>query len=235
MGTKTGTNLIDTVARMLFDVNNVKWGREEMLLYVNNGVREIVSVLPEASATTTTMQLAAGCRQTIPAGSWMLLDVIRNMGTTGTDPGRAIQRVDMLVFDESNPAWQSDTASTTTTVYMYNARERGSFYVYPQPDNLDLHYIELIHSVYPTEQAEGSAIIIDDVYAPMLINYMLWRAHSKQANYADPNKAAQYFTLFSNAIQANGTSIAKLVSEQGRMELPTTQGQGSAVVPPVTN
>ena len=225
MGTITGTALIDKAANLLFDTNNIRWSRAELLRYVNDGQRAFVSVMPEASATVSVEALTAGTRQTIPSGAWMLLDIVRNMGTDGTTPGRAMRKIDMTVLDESNPDWQSDANNAEARVYMYNTRERNGYYVYPQSPGTN--YLEIITSTYPTEQAEGSAIIIDDVYAPALLDYVLWRAYTKQADYADVNKANMHFSSFQSVLVANGVSIATLATEMGMRNLQQLDGQSS--------
>lgn len=225
MGTITGTALIDKVATLLYDNNNVRWSRAELLKYVNDGQRQLVAVLPEVTSTVAVAALTSGTRQSIPSGGWMLLDVTRNMGTDGVSPGRAVRRVDMTVLDESNPDWQADTATAEAKTFMYNARDRAAYYVHPPSDGTN--YLEVVYSVYPTEQAEGDAILIDDVYAPALQDYILWRAYTKAADYADPMKAEQHLTSFQTVLSANGVSIAKLATEMGMRNIQPLQGQGS--------
>jgi len=184
MGTILASAVINKCATLLFDSNNVKWSRAELLGWVNDGQRSIVSMIPEASATMTVLQLVVGARQTIPNDGYILLDIVRNMGSGGATPGRAIARVDRSTLDESNPLWQSDAATATQTVYMYNLRDRKSFYVYPPCTGANR--AEIIYSKLPTDLAEGGAIGIDDIYQPALLDYVLARAFSKQSQYADP-------------------------------------------------
>lgn len=225
MGTITGTALIDRCATILMDTNNVKWSRAEMILYVNDGQRSIISLLPETSAVVDTDILVAGTRQTIPATSWMLLDVIRNMGTDGSTPGRSVQRVDMVVFDESTPDWQAAASDAEVTVYMYNARDRSAFYVYPQSPATN--YLEIITSASHSDAVEATAITIDDVYVSILTDYMLWRANSKSGSLGNAEQAAQYYQLYASALVANGATMAKLVGEQGNVQSMPAQGQGA--------
>lgn len=233
MGTITGTALINQAATVLFDTNNIKWSRDELIKYVNDGQRALVSILPETSSTVSVETLVAGTRQSLPAAAWLLLDITRNMGGDGNTPGRAVKRVDMAILDESNPDWQTATATAAASVYMYNERDRENYYVYPP--NLGSNDVELIYSIYPTEQVEAAAIVINDVYAPALLDYILWRAYSKESEFGNPTKADQHFSLFTAMLSANGASVSKLAAEQGNLTFKPPQGQGSQVIPPVSN
>ena len=225
MGTITGTALINTVATLLYDTNNVRWSRAELQGYVNDGQRAMVSVLPSVTSGVSVVALVAGTRQALPADGWMMLEVTRNMGTDGSTPGRAVRRADMTVLDESNPDWQTDTPDAEAKSYMYNARDRASFYVHPP--STGTNYVEVIYSIYPTEQAEAAAIIVDDVYGPALQDYIMWRAYSKSADYANGAQAEQHLVSFQTFLSGNGVSVAKLSGEMGMRNYEPNQGQGA--------
>lgn len=225
MGSIVVSAVIDKAATVLFDVNNVKWGRSELLKWFNDAQRALVSLVPEASAVTANLQLTSGARQSLPSGANQLLEVVRNMGTNGSTAGRMVKRVDRAVFDETNPTWYSDSSNVVTTMYMYNLRDRSKFYVYPPSPGTN--YLEIIYSATPTELAENATITVDDIWVPALLDYMLWRAHSKDANFADANKAQTYFQSYSMYVKGQAADAAKLASEMGQVATVTSQGQGS--------
>ncbi len=225
MGTITSTTVLDKAAILLFDTNNVKWARSELLGYLNDGQRAIVAVIPEANSVTQNLTLVAGSRQTLPTGANMLLEITRNMGATGTTPGRMLKLVDRAVLNESNPAWQSDPTATTTTLYMYNLRDRYAFYVYPQATAGQM--LEAVLSMIPTDIVEPAVISISDIFQPALLDYILWRAYSKDAPYASANKAAPYFQSFTMFLQANAADSSKIAQSMGQLMPPTPQQQGS--------
>lgn len=224
MGTILVSTVINKAATMLYDANNVKWGRSELLQWFNDAQRSLVSLVPETSATTTNIQLVAGVRQTIPAAAWILLEATRNMGN-GSTSGRLIKRVDRAMFDETNPTWASDAANAVTTMYMYNLRDRTTFYVYPAATGAT--YIEIVYSVNPTELTEAGTILVADIYVPALLDYIMWRAHSKDAPYASAEKAQAYMQSYTMTIRAISTDTGKLAAEMGQLAGPTTQGQGT--------
>ena len=227
MGTILGSAIINKAATLLFDANNVKWARSELLSWVNDAQRAIVSMIPEANSTLLVHQLVAGVRQPLPAGTWMLLDVVRNMGTAGTTPGRAIQRVDRVTLDESNPSWQSATSAAEATVYMYSLRDRGAFLIYPP--STGSNRVELFYSKHPVDIAEASAIGVEDIYVPAIVDYVLARAFSKETQYGNPSKAAQYNQSFTLFVMANARDAASLAAAMGALGMNVAPTLGVAV------
>lgn len=232
MGSILASAIINKAATLLFDANNVKWARTELLGWLNDAQRSIVSMIPEANSTQTVLQMVSGSRQALPSGSWMLLDVVRNMGSAGTTPGRAIARVDRTTLDESNPTWQSDTATASVSVYIYSMRDRMNFYVYP-PSN-GSNRVEIIYSKLPTDVAEGSAIEIQDIYQPAIMDYMLSRAFSKESPYANPQKALQYHQSFMMFVMSNARDAASLAAAMGALgwNIQQTMGVAAGGTPP---
>jgi len=229
MATITGTTIINKAATILFDVNNVKWSRLELLGWLNDAQRAVVAMRPEAASTRATMQMVAGPRQNVPTAGWMLLDVICNMGTNGLVRGTAVKRVDGRIFDETNPSWQDATPVTAVTTAMYNVRDQTAFDVYPPSDGTG--YLEVLYSLDPVDLAvEGSVIGVMDMYSPAMLDYMMFRAKSKSAPYNGPDAAQQaqsYFQSFVMFVTGDATVIGRLASGMGALLNAGPQLQGS--------
>jgi hypothetical protein len=208
MGTVTAKAIIDKATVQLIDLTNVRWTRSELLAWLNDGLRQIVSIQPNATSTTASVKLVAGTRQTIPTGGWLLLQIYRNMGTTGTTPGRAIRIVSRELLDNFNPNWHTDTQKAEVRNYIYDIQDQLAFYVYPP--NTGTQYVELNYSVQPADlTAETQVIPIFDIYQSALVDYILYRACSKDAEYAPGLALAQgYLSTFVAAIQGkSGTEM----------------------------
>lgn len=187
-----------------FELNDpspgVRWPQATTLLsYLNDAQRAVALVRPDASANTAATKLAAGTLQALPAGGLRLLDVTRNMGSSGSAPGAAIRLVDRKAFDLYNSNWQSGATGTTVVAVFYDHKRNPlSYYVTPPvPAGPDV-YIELCVSKSPTNVASiSTAISVSDVYAPAMIAWMLYRAYSvntqSQASFA---RAAKNFETF---------------------------------------
>lgn len=206
MGTVTAKTIIDKATIQLIDLTNIRWTRAELLGWLNDGMRQIVTIQPSASSTTVSKQLVAGTRQTIPTDGWLLLSIYRNMGTTGTTPGRAIRIISREILDSFNPSWHTATATAEVRNYIYTDQDQTAFYVYPP--NTGTQYIEVNYSVQPADlTVESQAIPIFDVFQTALLDYILYRACSKDAEYAPGIALAQqYSAAFVAAIQGKNVS-----------------------------
>jgi len=201
MGTVTAQTIINKAAIQLTDIANVRWTRAELLSWLNDGMRQIVTMQPSASSTTVSKLLTAGTRQTLPSDGWLLLQIYRNMGTTGSAPGRAIRIVSREVLDGFIPNWHSEIPKAEVKNYIYDTQDQLAFYVYPP--NTGTQYIEVNYSAQPVNLTTESQVIpLFDVFQSALVDYILYRACSKDAEYAPGLQLAQgYMSTFYSAIQ----------------------------------
>ncbi len=206
MGTILASELIDRAATLLFDTNNVQWSRLELLGYLNAGQRAIAIVSPTSTSLIAAVQLTAGARQRIPADGWMLLDVIRNMGTTGTVAGNAVRVISRRLLAAFQPAWLAATPSAVVSNYIFDLQDQTSFFVYP-PSN-GTNYLEINYSQAPSDLAtETLAIGVSNALDDVLVNYMMFLACSKVVPYAPgPQIAAAYLGAFNQALGAKATA-----------------------------
>ena len=122
------------------------------------------------------------------------------MGTSGTTPGRAIRIVSRELLDNFNPNWHTATAAAEVRNYIYDTQDQTAFYVYPP--NTGTQYVELNYSAQPTNlTSESDVISIFDIYQSSLVDYILYRACSKDAEYAPGLQLAQgYLATFVAAV-----------------------------------
>lgn len=225
MGTITAQTIINKAAIQLTDIANIRWTRAELLSWLGDGMRQIVTIQPSASSTTSVIKLSAGTRQFIPADGWLLLSVYRNMGTTGSTPGRAIRIISREILDGFNPNWNSDTPKAEVRNYIYTNQDQLAFYVYPP--NTGTQYVEINYSAQPADlTSESSVIPIFDVFQTALLDYILYRACSKDAEYAPGLQLAQgYLATFTAAVQVKTQSEESNDPSQGlNPRNPATRG-----------
>lgn len=131
----------------------------------------------------------------------MLIDVPRNMGSDGATPGAAIRVVSREILDAQHPEWHYEAnAGGTVQHFMFDVRDPKHYYIYPKAPATAL-YVEIIYSATPTDCSAGGVIQIDDVYANALLDYVLYRAYSKDAEYAqNANLAIAHYQAFVNAM-----------------------------------
>lgn len=203
MATITGQSLVTKAQTLLQDTTSVRWPRDELLGYLNDGQRDIVIVRPEASVTNASKALVAGStKQTLPADAVVLIDVVRNMGAAGTTPGRVIRIVSREILDAQYPDWHS-AINTTGDIrhFTFDPRDPKTFYVYPKAPATE-HHVEIAYASVPaTVNDSGGTIGVDDIYANALVDYMLYRAYSKDAEYAQNSQlAVAYYTAFATTL-----------------------------------
>ena len=195
MGTITAQSIIDKAEATLNDDTNVRWTAVELLGHLNDGQRELVAFKPDANSVNAVLPLVRGTRQSLPGNGVQLLKVIRNMGVSGTSPGRAITPASMETLDRTRPDWHIDPDNSAVQHYLFDPRDPKIFYVTPpQPDTPG--NVEIVYSASPADVGLSDAISIDDIYATALYYFILARAHSKETPGADVGKAAEYYNLF---------------------------------------
>jgi hypothetical protein len=206
MATVKVVDIIDRAQIILQDVTGTRWSKQELLKFFNDAQREVVLVRPDAKSVNTTFNCVAGSKQTIPAAALRLIDVVRNVG------GKSIRQIDRRVLDDQLPDWHNTPSAGTIVIehYIYNPLDPKTFYLYPKPTALA--QIELIYSSAPTTVTStggandltdiaSTVIDIDDVYANAILDYLLYRAYSKDADYAgNVTRAQAHFQSFQSSL-----------------------------------
>lgn len=230
-----GSAIVARAADVLQDQSNVRWPLTEQVRWVNSGQREIVLLRPDAKYLNASVALAIGTKQTLPAGGLKLLDVIRNMGVAGATPGNVIRPIAKEVLDAQMPDWHTQAnAGGIIKHFMFDVRFPLNYYVYPQVPASPVVQVEIAYSVAPTDLAtQADNIDLPDIYEGPLLNYLLFRCYSKDAEYAgDPNRAASYYQLFLAGLGLK-TKVDITVSPNNNMRAinPGLAADGSSNVP----
>jgi hypothetical protein len=205
MPTILGSAVLDRAGIILQDTTNIRWPTAELLGWLNDGQREIVLRKPDAYTKSEAIVLTASeTKQSIPAAGIQLIDVVRNMGTGGATPGRAITRTERYILDSQRPDWNTETGTSEVKHYMFDERNPKYFYVYP-PQGPAPGYVEAVYSSAPAELATAAATLtLDDVYSSALLDYVLYRAYSKDSDIAPnaPQRAVGHYEAFLKSLGA---------------------------------
>lgn len=201
MSTITAQSVVDKVQVILQDTTGVRWPDSELLDWLNDGQREIVLYKPNAFIKNLAVRMAVGTKQSLPADGVQLIDVVRNMGTNGTTPGRAVRITMREVLDSQLPDWHSETPSSVVKHYVYSLLDPKNFYVYPPQPAAGQGYLEIVYGASPTDTTLAGTITLDDIYQNVLVDYILYRAYSKDTEYAaDQNRAATHQNAYIAAL-----------------------------------
>jgi len=198
---------------ILNDTSGIRWPVANLIDWLNEGQKATVRLAPEANCVSAYVQLVEGPRQDLTAlcataGTRVpmrLIDVTRNVtDATGLPALRAIRIVNRRALDQYDPDWPSATAVSLVQHYMFDSRNPKEFFVYPPQPAVTPGYVEVVYSAEPTDLANGTeSIDLDDSYAAMLVDYVVHRALSADAEYgANPQRIAQHYNQFLAGVQS---------------------------------
>ena len=198
----TAQVIINEAEDILQDTSNDHWTEAEHLQAVNNGMKEICIIKPDAYVVTESVVLVAGVTQTLPTGGFQLMEITHNMGVSpGTTPGKVIRLIERKTLDNIDPNWRSATASAIVDYYCHDERIPLKFMVSPPQPSSGQGYVEMSCAKAPTEIVVGAVILIPDIYRGVLLDYLLYRAYSKDSDsLPSAQRAIAHYTAFQNAL-----------------------------------
>jgi hypothetical protein len=210
------TEIIKRVETILQD-SNLRWPRLELQSWLNEAYLNIILARPDANALTGTYTCTLGTRQNVTSvfpSALRLLDVTRNLAATSSK--RVIRQVDRHVLDDQRPAWHAETASVDIQHWTFDPRQPKEFFLYPPATvaaEVEVVYTAPVGAHALTENqldpagAEAAVILLDDIYAGPLVDWICYRAYSKDAEYGEnANRAAGHLAAFTNTIGAKTTT-----------------------------
>lgn len=215
MGTILASAIIDKAQIVMQDTAATRWADAECLGWLNHGQRAACALRPDINSKTVAQATAAGTKQALPSEATSLLDVVRNMGA-GSTAGAPIRRASREMMDAVLPTWHTETAAAAFKHYVYDARFPKLFYVYPPSTGTDAQ-VEVQYTLSPTDVAAvGNAISIDDIYEPVLLDYILYRACQKDAEIPGmADRANTHYQAFANALSAKTNVDGSVVPAPG--------------------
>lgn len=187
--TVLASEIIAEASKQLNDINKVTWTNESYFEYISSAQEMIVSIRPDAYSVVTTMQMAAGSRQSIPSEALRLLDIYRNMGSDGNTPGRAVLPVERNALDLFAFNWNADTQESEVKNYMYDEKVPNVFYVDPPSDGTG--FLEVaISRVPPKVDQVTDALSLKDIYRNHVIQWVMYRAYSIEVDSVSSQRRA---------------------------------------------
>lgn len=187
--------VIEGAIKVLQDGQYVVWPEADLIYWINDGLLRLVQLKPESNAEHEELQLTTpGCQYDIPSDSIQFLSAVRNL-----PDGAAINYADKQHLDAFDPAWMQPrfggTGEKVVKEYAFDPKSPRKFYVYPY--NNGNGSIEIVTSKVPTriEDAEDE-LPCDDVFAPALIDYVLYRCLDSQTQHRAKEDAKRYWEAF---------------------------------------
>lgn len=194
MATIAVESILNRANTILNDKPWVRWTKQELLDYYNDATRAIVLIRPDAHTKQIEFSCVAGTKQALPNDALRLIEVVRN------SVGKVIRFVPRKALDDSYPDWHENANSSNVSAYTYDERYPKTFYLYPGVKGG--HSVDLVYSVAPQEKTigdveAGGIADLDDVYINPMVDFILYRAFSKDSEYAaNSNRASSHYQAF---------------------------------------
>lgn len=209
--------IIERVTDLLLDKERgddaARWTDDELIRWINDSRMAILVRKPSACGTIANLDLVAGTHQAIPEDGFVLFNVIRNMGTTGTTPGRSIRRTDMQSMDDADLYWHASKPSKEISQFAYDDRTPKDFFV--SPPAVAGTKVQISYASIPAEiaaPADTLAIGLENMDA--VVNYVAYRAKSKDSEYANAAEAAAFYGAFNDALGVQNQSQSAMSPNQ---------------------
>lgn len=187
----TVRSILNRAAAILSDEEFDRWQESELLEWLNDGQRVIArGPATDAYVLRADMNMVAGTVQTLPSNAIRLVDVVRNVLD-----GSSIHQADYALTNMLDRDWRALPAGPAEN-YFYDERNPKQFEVYPPQDGSES--VEIIYNAQPGDALINGNIIIDDMYGDVLIDYICYRALSKDTedSAVDTRKATAFYNAF---------------------------------------
>lgn len=214
MATVKVAEILNRAKTLLQDTTSVRWPLIELQLWLNDSYRDIINIRPDANTQTGTFTCSVGARQNLTAvfaTALRLIDVVRNVAATSDQS--AVRMTNRHMLDDQRRTWYADTPVVSVQHYMFDPRLPKEFLLYPPASaaaELEVVYasVPVGHALTETELGDLSTvdtIRIDDSYAGAILDYILYRAYSKDAEYAgNSQRAVAHFQVFQSGLTGKG-------------------------------
>lgn len=211
--------LIRRAQRIVQDVAGTRWDEPEFLDWFNDGRRELAVIKPAEFAVRLPVTLEVGTLQKLPERAFQLLRVDCNLlSVSPRKAGRALSIVERRVMNTMHPRWQEDEAfpfEQQARHYVYDDTEPTTFHVFPGNDGTGA--VEVSVAVLPDDATKATETIgVRDIYANALLDYMLYRAFAKDADFSgNAERSGAHYAAFASAVGAKAATEAAVTPAEG--------------------
>ena len=205
---------IQNAAKILNDPDHVRWSLSSMAEYLNQGIREILRVRPDANAKVMLVQLTAGTRQTLPAKAQSLISIDRALPS-----GVSVRRVSEHALDAILPMWSAAPAASEIRDYIFDPRKPREYLVYPPAIDGSAVEMTACERIAPIEEPAGAdpwpAFPLPQEYADIAMEWILYRCYMNPTGGGDKMKAQNHYQHFYSSLGATGAGRIETGPEGG--------------------
>lgn len=211
---RTAQDILEAASGLLLDEGFVHWTLPELCRWLNFGLDAITLQKPSASAVTVDVPLVRGTLQALPEGYASILRPVRNARSEASDrmPRKRLTVVDEASLSAMNPAWDDEITcryQQQAKHVLFDESSPKTFYVYPGNDGTGA--VEMVLSAIPDKISPSGfpddiasydvPLPLDDTYHDALLDYVMYRAYSKDSQFAgSAQRAALHYQQFANSL-----------------------------------
>lgn len=212
------SSVLERVGELLNDEDADRWTLPDRLGWLHAGLMEILIHKPSALGKSVVLPVQYGTRQPLPDNAAGLIRIVRNITSAdgeAREGGRVIRTVSRVEFDAGMPDWHNSIEHGLTkevgTAIVDVVAEPLAWYCYPP--NTGFGRVEAVLAIRPAPFPVPSinpnlidpyrAIEVDIAaeYQGALVDYILYRCYSKEAEFAGSAQRAQgHYAAFANAL-----------------------------------
>lgn len=205
----TVLEIMNRVSTLYNDTTYDRVSQEMYLRFLDDALNQLVLVRPDAHVKVSSVQLATGTRQTVPADCLALIDIYRNKGALGTTDGAPIWQVNRKDLDYFADWHTAPTvAPTEITEYSYDPKYPDIYWVSPAVAATPNIFVEMAYSYPFTSYAAqgwataiGQTIPCHETFKGPICSYMLYLLYSTDSSSElDKTVAESYRVDFYNAL-----------------------------------
>lgn len=183
----------------------------DLLRFGNFALMEIALRRPDLFSTFGEIPLTAGeTFQSLPAGALRLMEIIR------VKTGRVVKECTMDDLDQFDVNWHAE-ANGVTRNWVRHPRDPVKFFVSPPPAAATVLIGQ--YAATPAIQAAAAALPIPDAYAPVISDYIVWRAESRDDEYVSAPRAVMFMEAFNVSLGISAKSKATADSNVGNRDI----------------
>ncbi len=208
-------NVLTRCQVILQDAGAVRWPLTELVDWLNDGLKQIRMLKPNATAETSVIPLEVGTMQSVPPEYAILIRAWNNCASDGTPEGNAITPIVREILDQQKPGWHDGTVVPFRRRVRHVASDISDprvFFVYPGNDgtgHMRATLSRIPDEITPVTGADPEDMDAYDVdiaglqaiYQQCLVDYVLAMAFSKDMQYAgSAERAAVHMAQFTTAL-----------------------------------
>ncbi len=186
----------------LLDVGSVRWKLAEHYDAINDAQAEILKVRPDLFETYIDHLLVPGNEQSIPAGGYLLFDILWNIDEDSVQ-GRRITRVARSVLDRHRASWTEKNANVVVRHWAQDVRERVKFFVAPRQPDSTSQKVRMRYAKRPAViDSQGDSLDTPDERINSVYYFCMMRLLEKDGKFSGSVLAQSFAKMFAVSLSA---------------------------------